>query len=249
MPTELKKTVEALLFSTSEPLSIGELHRVLAEAHEQSLADASGSSESDSFEEDSTLPPPPGTAKLRKILQDLREDWRLRETVYDLAETADGFRMVVRPAFGDAVRLLRKEARPARLSRAAMETLSIIAYRQPITRSDIERIRGVSADSALSRLTDHDLVEGKGRADLPGRPTVFGTTEKFLEFCGIPSVDSLPSSDVLSPARLASWLTDDEEKRIPDTGDMGLPGVEDEPSERNGSVGGSSDSVAGGSQV
>ncbi|MEM9017493.1 MAG: SMC-Scp complex subunit ScpB [Verrucomicrobiota bacterium] len=228
MSIVLKKTIEALLFSTSEPLGVRELHRVLAQAHEQSLADSVGSSDEDSFGEEETLPPPPGMAKLRELVQELREDWRGKESVYDLAETADGFRMVVRPAFGDVVRLLRKEPRPARLSMAAMETLAIIAYRQPITRSDIERIRGVSADSALARLTDHELVEGKGRADLPGRPTVFGTTEKFLEFCGIPSVDDLPSSDVLSPARLASWLADEQEESVPDTSAMGLPEAEEQ---------------------
>jgi len=231
MSVDLKKLIEALLFSTSEPLAVRELHRVLAGAHEQSLADADAEAtagEEEDFVGEAAVPPPPATPRLREMIRELRDDWRSKDSVYDLAETADGYRMVVRPAYGDAVRLLRKEPRPARLSMAAMETLSIVAYRQPVTRADIERIRGVSADSALSRLAEHQLVEATGRAEQPGRPIVYGTTEKFLEFCGVKSVEDLPSSDVLTPARLDAWLGEDEEEESPGTVDMGLPEVESE---------------------
>ncbi len=231
MSADLKKTIEALLFSTSEPLAVRELHRVLSEAHEQSLADTEAGNDGEESAE-AAVPPPPGTSRLREIVGEMREEWRAAGSVYDLAETPDGYRMVVRPAFADAVRLLRKEPRPARLSVAAMETLAIIAYRQPVTRSEMERIRGVSVDSALSRLLEHELIESAGRADLPGRPVVYGTTEKFLEFCGIRSVEELPSSDVLTPARLDAWLNDEQEDGSPDTVDMGLPeaeNVEEEP--------------------
>lgn len=225
MSADLKKTIEALLFSTSEPLPVRELHRVLSEAHEQSLADAEiGEGEQETPE--ATVPPPPGTSRLREIIREMRDEWRSAQSVYDLAETSDGYRMVVRPAYADAIRLLRKEPRPARLSVAAMESLAIIAYRQPVTRSEMERIRGVSVDSALSRLLEHELIESVGRADLPGRPVVYGTTEKFLEFCGIRSVDELPSSDVLTPSRLDSWLGEDQEEEAPATADMGLPEAE-----------------------
>ena len=227
MSADLKKTIEALLFSTAEPLPVRELHRVLSQAHEQSLAEAESAAgdegDEDGFGGEAAVPPPPGRSRLREMLRELRDDWRAREAVYDVAETADGFRMVVRPAYANAVRLLRKEPRPARLSAAAMETLSIVAYRQPVTRADIERIRGVSADSALSRLTEHGLVEAVGRAEVPGRPVVYGTTEKFLEYCGIKSLEELPASDVLSPARLDEWLEDDRTGEKPGAGEMGLP--------------------------
>lgn len=205
-----------------------EMHRVLAEAHEQSLADAEGAEaiDGEEFAGEATIPPPPGTSRLREIIREMREEWRESGSVYDVAEVADGFRMVIRPAYADAVRLLRKEPRPARLSAAAMETLSIVAYRQPVTRADMERIRGVSVDSALSRLSEHGLVEAVGRAELPGRPTVYGTTDKFLDFCGVRSVEELPSSDVLSPSRLDAWLEEDRGEEVPDTADMGLPEAE-----------------------
>jgi len=231
MSTDLKKTIEALLFSTSEPLPVRELHRVLSEAHEQSLGEAE-TGEAGEEPDEATVPPPPGTSRLREILREMRDGWRSAESVYDLAETPEGYRMVVRPAYADAVRLLRKEPRPTRLSVAAMETLAIVAYRQPVTRSEMERIRGVSVDSALSRLLEHELVESVGRADLPGRPVVYGTNDKFLEFCGIRSIEELPSSDVLTPARLDAWLGDgEEEMENPDTVDMGLPKAEAEETE------------------
>lgn len=234
MSADLQKIIEALLFSTSEPLPVRELHRVLSEAHEQSLADAEaggGEEDDDAPPGEAAVPPPPGTSRLREILREMRDQWRARESVYDLAETPDGFRMVVRPAYADAVRLLRREPRPARLSLAAMETLAIIAYRQPATRSEMERIRGVSVDSALSRLLEHGLIESVGRADLPGRPVVYGTTQKFLEFCGIRAIEELPSSDVLTPSRLDAWLDEGEGESVPDTADMGLPEAEEEPAQ------------------
>jgi len=228
MSADLKKMIEALLFSTSDSLPVRELHRVLSEAHEQSLSaveEGDGDEEGDLAD---VVPPPPGPSRLREVIREMRNEWRSASTVYDLAETPDGYRMVVRPAYADAVRLLRKEPRPTRLSVAAMETLAIIAYRQPVTRSEMERIRGVSVDSAVSRLLDHELIEAAGRADLPGRPVVYATTEKFLEFCGIASVDQLPSSDVLTPARLDDWLGEENEggEHVPSATDMGLPEME-----------------------
>lgn len=153
----------------------------------------------------------------------MREQLRTIQSVYDIAETTNGFRMVIRPAFSDAVRMLRKEPRPARLSVAALETLAIVAYRQPTTRAELEKIRGVSVDSALNRLFEHGLIESTGRAELPGRPIQYGTTEKFLEYCGIRSLDDLPASDTISPQRLESWLSEDEEEHALHATDMGLP--------------------------
>ena len=87
-----------------------------------------------------------------------------------------------------------------------METLAIIAYRQPVTRTEIEAIRGVSADSALNRLLERELVYVVGRAELPGRPLQYGTTDAFLEYCAIISLEELPSSDVLSPNQITEWI-------------------------------------------
>jgi len=220
MSFDLNKTLEALLFSSSEPLTAKDLHRVLSELHEQSLVRSEEAEEPEM--EEAQVPPPPGTSRLREILREKRAQMRTQQSVYDIAESPNGFRMVIRPAYSDAVRLLRKEPRPARLSAAAMETLAIIAYRQPATRAELEKIRGVSVDAALNRLFEHGLIESTGRAELPGRPIQYGTTEKFLEHCGIRSLEDLPASDTISPNRLESWLGEEEDHMLNAT-DMGLP--------------------------
>jgi segregation and condensation protein B len=116
--------------------------------------------------------------------------------------------------------------RQTRYSRALLETLALIAYRQPITRAEIEQIRGVSADAGLAKLMERDLVYIVGRADLPGRPIQYGTTEAFLEFTGIKSLDELPSSDVLSPRQIDAWLQTTSDPRAASDADMGLDETE-----------------------
>ena len=110
-----------------------------------------------------------------------------------------------------------------KLSSAALETMSIIAYRQPVTRAEIEAIRGVSIDSALNKLIDLELIYITGRAELPGRPMQYGTTEKFLEFTGIKELDELPASDILSNHQIDEWMrrSNESEEEISDE-DVGL---------------------------
>jgi segregation and condensation protein B len=129
-----------------------------------------------------------------------------QDDVWQLQEGPGGWRLVIRPQFAQWVRLLRDEPRPLRLSPSLMETLAVVAYRQPVTRTEIESIRGVSCDRPLSKLIEQELVAVLGRAELPGRPIEYGTTEGFLEYCGLRSLDELPSSDVLSPAQLSEWI-------------------------------------------
>ncbi len=136
----------------------------------------------------------------------------------------EGFRLVIAPAFADWVRLLRNEPKPRRLSQAQLETLAVIAYRQPVTRAELEALRGVSADSALAHLLDIELILVTGRADLPGRPIQYGTTAKFLDFCGVKTISELPASDVLTPSQINEWIaraTNPAAK--PNDAAMGLP--------------------------
>jgi segregation and condensation protein B len=97
-----------------------------------------------------------------------------------------------------------------KLSPAALETMAIVAYRQPVTRAEIEAIRGVSADGPLNRLIELELVQVTGRAELPGRPIQYGTTDQFLEFSGIKELDELPASDVLSNHEIDDWMRQSE---------------------------------------
>ena len=239
MEFDLKKTLLALLHSTSEPLSVKDVQAVITRYHEQAEQVLAEQEEG----RDEVPPDADGQSVMRDLLQQvpslltsaqirdamdaIADELRESDSVYRLQEGPAGYRLSIAARFADWVRLLRDEPRPQRLTPAALETLAIIAYRQPVTRAEIEAIRGVSADSSLNRLLERDLIFVVGRADLPGRPLQYGTTEAFLEYCGIRSLEELPASDVLSPNQITEWIraaTMPEE--APSDSDVGLPAEE-----------------------
>jgi segregation and condensation protein B len=162
------------------------------------------------------------TAQIREALDELARELRTADGVFLLVEGASGFRLVTHPRFARWVRILRNEPSPVRLSQSAMETLAVVAYRQPVTRAEIEHIRGVSAEAGVSKLLERELIQVIGRADLPGRPIQYGTTDAFLEFVGVRSLDELPASDVLSRRQIDEWLRNATQSRHPSDRDMGL---------------------------
>jgi segregation and condensation protein B len=247
MEFNLKKIIKALLLSTSEAVSIKDIQKVVQRYHAQAVHEKS---------EEGATPSPEASAASEAPVQEVIQDiinqvptlltaTQIREAVDILeAEMRDandsarilqgpeGFRLVISPAYADWVRLLRGEPRPQRLSPASLETLSIIAYRQPVTRPEMEAIRGVSVDSALNRLLELELVAVTGRADLPGRPIQYGTTDKFLDFTGLRTLGELPASDVLSPAQISEWITRATTPVAVGDAEMGLP-LEDNSSSVN----------------
>lgn len=127
---------------------------------------------------------------IRKAIETLNEEYEDRGII--ISEVASGFRMQVKPAMADRLQKLWEE-RPPRYSRAMFETLALIAYRQPITRGDIEDIRGVSVSSNIVRqLLERDWVHVVGHRDVPGRPAMFATTKAFLDYFGLLKLDDLP---------------------------------------------------------
>ncbi len=161
-------------------------------------------------------------AQIRDAMNEIALELRAADDVFLLTEAAQGFRLVTHPRFARWVRVLRDEPPPVKLSQSAMETLAIIAYRQPVTRAEIEHIRGVSADAGLNRLLERELIQIVGRADLPGRPIQYGTTEAFLDFIGVRSLDELPASDVLSQRQIDGWLQSAVIPAHPSDREMGL---------------------------
>lgn len=126
------------------------------------------------------------------VLYDLQKEYAKKSRGLRLAEIAGGFRMTTVPAHAIYFEKLAYSPSRSALSQAAIETLAIVAYRQPITRMEIEEIRGVKADRALHTLVAKDLIEEKGRADALGRPILYGTTKSFLDYFGLPSLKGLP---------------------------------------------------------
>ena len=132
-----------------------------------------------------------------------------QERAFAIAERAAGFKIYTRPHYGMWVRGLFPDQKPQRLRPPALETLAIIAYRQPMTKADIEAVRGVSVDGVLKMLLDRSLVHIGGRANVPGRPLLYETSEVFLDHFGIRSVDDLPNAEELRAVKLP---TAEEEK-------------------------------------
>lgn len=178
----LKAVIEALLFSSHKPLTPKEIVSALKAASES--ADETAKSE---------LSVSPRESEVVQVLQALAREYTEMGRSFQLAEHASGWQLTSRPDYQAWVRQLFPELRPTRLSTPALETLSIIAYRQPITKADIEAIRGVTVDGILQKLLDSGLTKIAGRAEIPGRPLLYETTQHFLEHFGLRTLDELPN--------------------------------------------------------
>ena len=239
MAFNLQKVLKALLFASSGPLSVKDIQAVVARFHEQGsqptlpIAPAGDPSAAPPAEEVAAeeeggeglytdVPSLVTATQIREAMDAIAADLKERDEVYFLVEGATGYRLVTNPKTARWVRMLRDEPPPVRLSQAAMETLAVIAYRQPATRAEIETIRGVSAEAGLTKLLERELIQVVGRAELPGRPIQYGTTDHFLEFVGVKSLDEMPASDVLTNRQISDWLEQSSNPRHLSGRDLGL---------------------------
>lgn len=166
-------------------------------------------------------------------IQRLDEKYQADEYAFQLFKSAGGYQFLTKPAYQASISILLKQQSKKRLSTSAMETLSIIAYKQPISKTEIENIRGVNCDYAVQKLLDKGLVEITGKADTIGRPMLYGTTAKFMEYFGISELAELPipkefTSEVNtigenSEMRDISEVTDTESGDTTPTGDTPEP--------------------------
>ncbi len=168
----LERIIEALIFSSDKPVGLQELINVLTR-----LAGA------DEFIE---------TATIEKALASLTQRYASNDYAFSLEKSGGGYQFLSKPDYHEAIHLLIDQRSKKRLSAQALETLSIIAYKQPITKSEIERIRGVNCDYTLNKLLDRGLILIAGRDKSPGRPILYTTSDTFMDYFGINSVDDLP---------------------------------------------------------
>jgi segregation and condensation protein B len=160
----IKRVIEALLFVSQKPLKLDDLRGAL-----------------DGIEE----------SEIKEAIEELRADYASGERSFDIAELAGGYQVVTDPEFAPWIgKLFKREE--SKLTGPSMETLAIIAYRQPLTRSEIERIRGVNVDGVIKTLLDKNLIKIRGRKDAPGRPITYGTTDEFLKRFGLMGLEQLP---------------------------------------------------------
>ena len=161
--------LEAMLMSTHHPLTAGRLAEML--------------------DLDSTKP-------LRKAIKELNGQYESSGRSFRIEQVAGGFQILTLPDFGEYLKKLHQKEGDAKLTKAALETLAIIAYKQPILRADVEAIRGVACGETIRSLMEKHLVKIAGRAEEPGRPILYGTTKRFLELFGLNSLKDLPQPDL-----------------------------------------------------
>jgi segregation and condensation protein B len=140
-----------------------------------------------------------GAAEARELVQRLRELYDRDGSAFQVEELAGGFQLLTRPEYHPWLARLRRGAAEVRLSPAARETLAVVAYRQPVTRADVEAVRGVQSSEVLRQLMEKGLVRIAGRDDSLGRPVLYGTTKKFLQAFGLKSLRDLPQAEGLAP--------------------------------------------------
>jgi segregation and condensation protein B len=184
---DLKFVLEAILFSAQKPLSLKELREVFSSAveHGEGNETVRGLKK---IKEDQLL----------AALEELAKEHEAANRSYRLVSVAGAWQFVTQPEFGPWLKaLVGHKARPPRLSQPGLETLAIIAYRQPLTRAEIEQVRGVAVDGVMQTLMERGLIEQQGRAEVVGRPMTYGTTSLFLEYFGLRSLEDLPAADEL----------------------------------------------------
>jgi segregation and condensation protein B len=169
----LTQLLEAALFASPHPLSLGECRKLAPDATREEVVEA---------------------------IDALRRHYDEGEHAVEVIEVAEGYQITTRPRFAEAVADAQLVRRPRRLSQAALETLAVIAYRQPVSRAEIEEIRGVQVDGVLRLLQERGIIEATGRGEGLGRPLLYGTTPFFLELLGLRTRDELPNLEDLSVA-------------------------------------------------
>jgi segregation and condensation protein B len=179
---ELKAILETLLFVSHEPVTVDRLAAVL-----------------------DSVP----KVELRQALRGLQQDFETTGRGLQIVELAGGFQIVTRPDYGPWIKRFEKSKPAPKLTRSALETLAIIAYKQPLVRSEIELIRGVETSGVLRTLLERKLVRMVGRKDMPGRPILYGTTKTFLQHFGLRDLAELP------PLREFKELTEAEQAQLP----------------------------------
>ncbi len=166
----LAQHIESLIFVAEKPISLEDIKDSLDNAYEVDI------------KED----------LLQETIQNLRAKYDSEDFAMHLVEISNGFQFLTKPSYHNTIGNFLKLHTKKRLSRAALETLAIISYKQPVSKSDMEKVRGVSCEYAVQKLLEKELVEIVGRSPGPGRPLLYGTSEKFLEYFGIKSIADLP---------------------------------------------------------
>lgn len=175
-PQQIRSTIESLIFISEKPLLIDDLKKIFEDVE---------------------------PSKIREIVETLKKELEERSSGVRIVEIAGGFQMVTAPESAETIKKFYKIKHTEKLTGPSLETLAIIAYKQPVTRIDIEAIRGVNADGVVKNLQEKGLIRIVGRKEVIGRPFVYGTTRSFLDYFGLKSLDELPKIEEFAQQDLA----------------------------------------------
>jgi len=192
----IKGVIESLLFVNEKPVVLDQIKNVLDTVSNE---------------------------EIKKAISSLQSDYEDRKSGVMIVEIAGGYQMLSNPIYAPYLRSFYKTKHKEKLSKPSLESMAIIAYKQPVTRSDIEVIRGVNSDGVVCHLLEKDLIKVIGRKDVPGRPYVYGTTKQFLEYFGLKSLDDLPELEefpALQPSEEGVILEDFDSGQEENTGDQ-----------------------------
>lgn len=220
---ELTAIVESLLFATQEPLPLAQMVTAVKDTAKD-LKDAAEGAE----------PPPEWVepllsvdeAGIRGAIDALVAHYDRDGRAFTIVERSHGWRLCAKVEYADWCRALYPGKKVQRLSQPALETLAIIAYRQPITKAGVEAVRGVSVDAMVQQLVDRGLVKIEGRADLPGRPLLYGTTDGFLDHFGVRTLDELPNASELRRMKLPTPESEQPGAAVPEETQLSLAPAE-----------------------
>lgn len=173
----LKQNIEALIFASENSISIDEIQNCLKSVYGWELA----------------------IDQIRDCVDELKEKYTSPDFSFELNEIANGFRFLSKPDYFSAIQVFIQQKNKKRLSTAALETLSIIAYRQPISKAELEQVRGVSCDYSIQKLLEKELIEIIGKSDSPGKPIIYGTSKIFMDYFGLKDPKDLPKLKDLAP--------------------------------------------------
>jgi len=167
----LSNHIEALIFVSPKPIKVEEIKNCLVEMFDADVPDQD----------------------IAASLDNLMQKYQHEEYSFQIEHVGGGYQFLTKPAYQSSIGILLKQQSKKRLSNSALETLAIIAYKQPVTKSQLEQIRGVNCDYTTQKLLEKELIEIKGKADSLGKPILYGTSEKFMEYFGINDLQDLPT--------------------------------------------------------
>jgi len=166
----LAQHIEGLIFTSPNPLSLKDIQECLEETFETPFPDTD----------------------IKSAINSIKDRYQENDFSFEVVSVSGGYQFMTKGAYHQTIGTLLRQTTKKKLSRAALETLSIIAYKQPVTKSEIEKIRGVSCDYAVQKLLEKELVDINGRSEGPGRPLLYGTSEKFMDYFGLENLNELP---------------------------------------------------------